>query len=281
MMLSHEMVFRYTLAMLFHLLPLSCHVSFLTDCSILPTIILATNKSSFNPLTGEFNILLDCLLPKHHYSVYGFGFHSITNEYKVVRIVNIDNDQHIGVCTLGTNKWRIKKTRPYYMHRSTKVSVNGALHWVAKTQWPQKAGLHPIVSLDLFDEKIYRVPSPDCSLDFECYSELMVLGSCLCIVNNVHIDCAHIWAMEDYGGKRKWVKEYAIVSTSPNIRGPFSSLCLLRNGRILFQTVWGKLVCYDIVRKRCTHHQIKRINSGFQLVAHVGSLISVMEAESY
>ena len=98
MMLSHEMVFRsYTLAMLFHLLPISCHVSFLTDCSILPTIILATNKSSFNPLTGEFNILLDCLLPKHHYSVYGFGFHSITNEYKVVRIVNIDNDQHIGV----------------------------------------------------------------------------------------------------------------------------------------------------------------------------------------
>lgn len=199
----------------------------------------------------------------------------------MVRIVNIDNDQHIEVCTLGTNKWRIKKTRPYYMHRSTKVSVNGALHWVAKTQWPQKAGLHPIVSLDLLDEKICRVPSPDCSLDFECYSELMVLGGCHCSVNNVHIDCAHIWATKDYGGKRKWVKEYAIVSTSPNIRGPFLPLCLMRNGRILFQTGWGKLVCYDIVRKRCTHHQIKRINSGFQLVAHVGSLISVMGAESY
>lgn len=112
--------------------------------------------------------MLDRLLPKHHYSAYGFGFHSITNEYKVVRIVNIDNDQHIEVYTLGTNKWRIKKTRPYYMHRSTKLSVNGALHWVAKTQRPQKAGLHPIVSLGLLDEKIYRVPSPDCSLDFEC-----------------------------------------------------------------------------------------------------------------
>lgn len=29
------------------LLPISCNVSFLTDCSILPTIILAMNKSSF------------------------------------------------------------------------------------------------------------------------------------------------------------------------------------------------------------------------------------------
>lgn len=72
----------------------------------------------------------------------------------------------------------------------------------------------------------------------------MVLGGCLCTVNNVHIDCAHIWATKDYGGKRKWVKEYTIVSTSPNIRGPFSPLRLLRNGRILFQTGSGKLVCY-------------------------------------
>lgn len=71
----------------------------------------------------------------------------------MVRIVIIDNDQHIEVYTLGTNKWRIKKTRSYYMHRSTKVSVYGALHWVAKTQRPQKAGLHPIVSLGLLDEK--------------------------------------------------------------------------------------------------------------------------------
>ena len=43
---------------------------------------------TYNPLTGEIKILLGCLFPRNNYSVYGFGFHPRTKEFKVVRIVN-------------------------------------------------------------------------------------------------------------------------------------------------------------------------------------------------
>ncbi|XP_026453048.1 F-box protein At3g07870-like [Papaver somniferum] len=115
-----------------------------------------------NPITKEYVTLpklekenvtgwKQCLLT-------GFGYHPVTNEYKVISI-NLPNSAEVEVYTLGSDGWRNVgkfKGRPGSFLDRLGVFANGALHWV-------DAGKQAIVTFNLADEKFCDTPLPPIS----------------------------------------------------------------------------------------------------------------------
>ena len=98
--------------------------------------------------------------PKYHdqsrsNSFFGFGYHAPTDDYKLVRLVNLKNCNSpvVDIYTLNTGGWCSAKAQPsaqYIIDSFGSVVVNGALHWLAHT--PEDAHHNLIVSFDLGNE---------------------------------------------------------------------------------------------------------------------------------
>uniref|UniRef100_A0A2N9HY55 F-box domain-containing protein n=1 Tax=Fagus sylvatica TaxID=28930 RepID=A0A2N9HY55_FAGSY len=198
---------------------------------------------------------------------YGFGFHPRTKEYKVVRIVEqecvryyfgqyeLSLDQSIEVFTLGTYAWRTKRSNPFLLRmQPSEALINGALHWLgqAKVRHSQI-----ILSFDLEDERFYQIPSPNCRFDVLDW-HLLVLGGCLslAVYNHNKKNKIDIWLMKNYDMKESWTKEFTINSGSLSL-GSIRPLCLLKNGKVLFEYAKQSLFLYDTNKKTT-----KKINLG-------------------
>ncbi|KAI3894779.1 hypothetical protein MKX03_023574 [Papaver bracteatum] len=145
-----------------------------------------------NPIAREFvelpRILIDEMKRINGvHIVYGFGYHPITNKYKVVRICYVGNPKSpsfkglVEVYTLGSgNGWRrIRETRYYLWPRSlysgnpAGLCVNGALHWHLNES-------QDIVAFDLADEEFHLLRTPTRYFDRR---RLFVMRGCLCLEN--------------------------------------------------------------------------------------------------
>ncbi|KAL6318168.1 hypothetical protein AAG906_035673 [Vitis piasezkii] len=120
---------------------------------------------------------------------YAFGYDSITDDYKVVRLVccSIDDsyEYHVEVFSLRSNAWRKIRSFPYFLFtdEAGKHGQNND-HWF-------------IASLDLATESYQVVPQPDCASE-TLKPIIRVLGGQFCIIFE-YDDIIDVWVMQEYG----------------------------------------------------------------------------------
>ncbi|GKV18735.1 hypothetical protein SLEP1_g29075 [Rubroshorea leprosula] len=232
--------------------------------------------------------------------VFGFGFHPITREYKVVRIgyyaklLKLEGRAICGVAekafqvfTLGTGEWRDKENIAKRLElRPPEALVEGSLHWVVVAD--EGFGFyHAIVSFQLADEVFEEIPHPPCQSLVSSRYSLSVLNGCLSAAGLGETAQFDIWVMKQYKVEDSWKKEYSFVPNVPlgltMIRGSSASgfmnrvprvVCDLKNGEILLQYGESTLVSYDPIGNRFKTLEINGQPSSFQAFPFLPSLFS-------
>ncbi|GKF08639.1 F-box associated domain containing protein, partial [Tanacetum coccineum] len=134
---------------------------------------------------------------KQSFGMKGFGYDSVSDDYKVVNISC--DDQFYGnvyVYNLRTNTWKEATHSPYRpsIKSWTCVFVNGFLHWMVYSHSKSKL---VIVAFSLADEKLSELSPPnEVDIESEIDIKLVALGEKLAIFNEVKGD---VWLMNEYG----------------------------------------------------------------------------------
>ncbi|XP_026435130.1 F-box protein At3g07870-like [Papaver somniferum] len=217
-----------------------------------------------NPYTREY-VNLPGITEKDGLVVSGFGYHQVTNEYKVVRIYNKFLDQasaaQIEVYTLGSSHgWRkIGKVACQFLS-SPGILVDGALHWLDRI-------CRTITAFDLVDEEFKLILSPPCLNNSGKYSSyrLHEVGGHLCVVHKEPSDRVDIWLLkmtgrnklcdssmnrhDSYDSSWSWCKEFSIAWQGLNKCEDYEPFALLKNNNVLLWYNRAVLCCYDLEAK--------------------------------
>ncbi|XP_015573331.1 F-box/kelch-repeat protein At3g23880 isoform X2 [Ricinus communis] len=169
-----------------------------------------------NPSTRVFNRLPNLGFGRKSgsYSVFGFGYDSEIDDYKVVAVFCFQNknssvgfgyESIVKVCTLRTNCWRRTGSFGYGVPYDVSGKyVNCTLNWPVMSEGDSGL-MWIIVSFDIKRETYKEVMQPD-------YGELVydrtlgVLDGCLCVMCNYHAVRADFWVMKEYGVRESWIR---------------------------------------------------------------------------
>ncbi|XP_062162172.1 F-box/kelch-repeat protein At3g06240-like [Alnus glutinosa] len=98
---------------------------------------------------------------------HGFGYCPKTDDYKVVRVVDVKGTTHslVDIYTLRTGAWRSFSAPglPYNFSESNSggtIFINGTVHWPACTREHQRPFRHLIVSFDMEYEVFHEMAVP-------------------------------------------------------------------------------------------------------------------------
>ncbi|GAV65228.1 FBA_1 domain-containing protein, partial [Cephalotus follicularis] len=174
----------------------------------------------YNKTTNECHVVPDTSdeLPhlmnyeKQSSPFYGFGYDSINDDYKVLRVqqfVSKDCNSFKSEATLYSvqrNSWRKTKGIPYYIHNPQEpgVLVGGTLHWLASAK-PSCNVPCLIRTFDVAAEKYGVVPLPE-GIGHGHRLTLSVLGGSLCVISYGYKVGFHIWVMEAGTVEESWTK---------------------------------------------------------------------------
>nr|ABR18782.1 class S F-box protein [Nicotiana alata] len=220
----------------------------------------------FNPTTRIYRLIPPCPFGtppgfRRSISGIGFGFDSIANDYKFVRISEVykdpcEKDMKVEVFDMCTDTWRELHGQQLPMAFWTPCSeiiYNCAFHWFAT------ADDVVILCFDMCAEKFYNMETPGTChwFDGKCYG-LVILYKSLTLIcypdpmsTDPTEDLMDIWIMKEYGKKESWIKKCSI--------GPLpieSPLAVWKDDLLLFQTKSGYLIAYDL-----NSDEVKEFNS--------------------
>lgn len=226
-------------------------------------IVLAKDENDtiflMNPTTRE-----PCKLPlspfalplRESFVMYGFGYDSSTDDYKVISISFWDTDnEHSPDCTdmfvsiysLRYNSWRNLQNSPYdhaVGHLISGVLINENLHWLTSTRPGYSS---TIVAFSLANEEFTEIELPDAIDDNTAvFNELGVLGGKLVLFGyQVGND---LWVMDEYGVGESWTK----VSIHREETDPIKCVCLIEgsHGYIVLGEE-DRVVIYNEDERRC------------------------------
>ncbi|CAN7005570.1 unnamed protein product [Brassica rapa subsp. trilocularis] len=218
----------------------------------------------FNPSTRKIHRLpiepID--FPEHSISrenvFYGLGYDSVSDDYKVVRMVQSKDRGierfgypfEVKVFSLKRNRWkRIREVQILFIHfyyRFLYPSGNGvlagnSLHWIL----PRRQGLiagNRIIRFDLASDDLGVLSFPQ-ELYFEDNMEIGVLDGCLCFMCYSMFSHVEVWILREYQGK--WSK--FITVESYNFIRPL--IYSKDRSKILMEINGEKLVWYDLASK--------------------------------
>ncbi|KAL5719995.1 hypothetical protein ACHQM5_012711 [Ranunculus cassubicifolius] len=198
-----------------------------------------------NPVTKQTtDIRFGCYDNSKQIYDLGFGYDSLTDAYKVVRLelsfgklidVNLFRKEcyEFYVFTVGTEKWRKIET-PFCLHENSRFTpyVNGSLHWFNLDDKEGNLENDFIISFNVGTEEFHKVP-----LKVRSKGDAMSLGvlqECLCVYDYFAYDKGFfdIWLMKEYGVQDSWTKLYSVpfpVDGSAYLE-PFA---VQRNGEVL------------------------------------------------
>lgn len=255
----------------------------------------------FNPATRRLKKLpiapieLPADAGKSGYVFYGFGQDIVSNDYKIVRMVqfykNKDDeegcyfDYEVKVYSLRNNSWKkITKLPPYlrflfvfFYHllhrRGYGVLANGVLHWVLPPRI-EMDGRNMIVGFDLGTEEFLEVQQPETN-DQNFLLDLGVLEGCLCMICNYNQVNVDVWIMKEYGSKESWTRLLSIKKAIPvNLVKFMRPLAYSKDRfKVLLDMDSQKLVWYDLERKKTKTVRIDGAPDSFSAEVFVGSLI--------
>ncbi|CAL5391105.1 unnamed protein product [Camellia sinensis] len=237
----------------------------------------------FNPFSGEYATLPNPIRPSSSPPprdvAIGFGHLLESNVYKVIELVyyssaifNGDSRPEAHVLTLGDCSWRNIGKAPFSFIRGSKASqafVNGALHWLS-----DMPGFDCIVSFDVGEEQFGVVPHPEFESGQLNY-RLGVLRGCLSAANYNYGEYAEMWVMNEYGVKSSWTKCFKVNCSEVGFNiGYVRPLGRWRSGEVWLLHGSSSLLCYDPRTKSLRKISIAGSPHAFQVVTHVGSLVS-------
>ncbi|GLU15702.1 hypothetical protein SLE2022_321720 [Rubroshorea leprosula] len=232
---------------------------------------------------------------KSGYVFYGFGQDVISNDYKVVRMVQfyrIENDEEgsffdyeVKVYSLNNNSWKKISNLPCYLRflflffyhllhrRGYGVLVSGVLHWVLPPR-SETSGRNMIVGFDLGTEEFLQVPQAE-NTDENFLLDVGVLDGCLCMICNYNQFSVDILVMKEYGLKESWTWLLSIQKTTPADAVKFlRPLAYSKNlTKVLLEMDSQKLVWYNLEKKRMRTVKIDGAPDTFSAEIFVGSLI--------
>ncbi|KAH1108846.1 hypothetical protein J1N35_012614 [Gossypium stocksii] len=244
----------------------------------------------WNPSTRKSQVLPSTEIGRAGFTCYGFGYDPISDDYKVVRMVQSGKD-YSGHCRYGaevyslrSNCWRRIKDVCFYLqlHERFGFLANNAIHWRAfKT--PQ-SGKENLAGFDLASEEFRSVELPDFCLDEPFWFGIEAMGGYLCL-SAVHSELgdivADVWIMKEYGVKDSWIK--LISWNQPHyIPSVVVPLAFSKNGKkVLFNIGYkwfsfgerDKFVWYDVGSERVENVEIRGLPSKFDVHLYVESLV--------
>ncbi|XP_009630556.1 F-box/kelch-repeat protein At3g06240-like [Nicotiana tomentosiformis] len=214
-------------------------------------------KYLINPTTLEYHRIpnFDLALPvPGSCSMYGFGYDTLSDDYKVVTLSYYDSfdendpaitETFVDIYSLRKGLWKRLESSPYdhpLSDRASGVLVNGVLHWLAcKTSQYSFV----IAAFHLSDEKFLEVAGPTGLGSNYSLCNLVVLRGCLCIFTSIgkDMDTVTFWMMKEYGVKESWTK---FTITEPNLdRFMCTLLCSVTDDDVLLD-VEEELVVYNM-----------------------------------
>ncbi|CAI0440182.1 unnamed protein product [Linum tenue] len=223
------------------------------------------------------------------YVFYGFGYDSVNDDYKLVRMATFVGDENacdtynydyeVKVYSFRSNSWKKIMDVPFYVlhRRGYGVLVGSALHWVL----PQRAMLglkNYIVSFDFVAEKFDEVTQPEYeNKDLSYQVDVGVLEGNLCVMCNYEHVCVDLWVMKEYGVKESWSRMFSVQKIrNTTTFGFLRPLIIAKDGNeLLLEVNDEKLVWYDWKTGKARSVRIRDGPKSFGAVMYVESLIPV------
>lgn len=203
-------------------------------------------------------------------SVYGFGFDSMNDDYKVIQLAC---PAVASVYSLKTDSWRRTMDFPHeYNFSESGTFLNGAIHWVVKRENGEKCQCL-IATFDLGKEVFWDMPGPDL-LD-SCKHLFMdfvvgVLDESLCVLHSCSQMHDDFWLMREYGVGESWARLRITISYLC-----IKPLCFSKNGEAVMD-IDGRLVLYNFGDHTCKDLVVHGLPEGDEIEAdtYIESLVS-------
>lgn len=190
----------------------------------------------WNPCTRDFKVLPSPPTKFHSFDLYGFGYDSTTDDYKVIK--GRHKVSLIRVFTLKNGSWMTLCNHKAAMCSGQGSLVNGALHWFVPGL-PSK-----ILSFDLAEETFEEIgPLPD--RGYLSRTLILIHRNCLCLYRTLlGLPGVLIWMMKEYGVNESWTQVIQLsLETCPEAY--LRLLCILENGEILIHSGGSVLLLND------------------------------------
>ncbi|XP_059629920.1 F-box/kelch-repeat protein At3g06240-like [Cornus florida] len=197
----------------------------------------------FNFYTRESKQISYCKLrpfcPSSSSSICGFGYDSLSNDYKLVKL----GRQSIYIYSLRAGSW--KKVQDYVKNSfsveyncfpTRGMLLNGALHWFCLDINSNRKS--KIAAFDLVGEKVTEIPLPSFFTNVHKTCGMGVFGGCLCVKVP---DIDEFWVMKEYRVEQSWTKVHVEFPNSLYAK----PLDLLNNDEILMRTLGFNLGLYN------------------------------------
>ncbi|CAN1351315.1 F-box protein CPR1 [Linum perenne] len=215
-----------------------------------------------NPSTGERHTVSSPIKVERKGGIlnaYGFGYDKLSDDYKVVRIIQTITDSFEVSYRAEINGVRSKGfsvTVPLpnadmidYKHKYTGVFVGGSIHWCIRNCSKRYPYPHVIHAIDLASNTYCQLQCPDynfCQTGFVNFyigtvdTRLSLSGILM------NISKIGIWVMEEYGNPESWNRLYCIDYEGPT---SYSVSSMGSNGdKILLMLNWQKFGWCDPIK---------------------------------
>ncbi|GMJ14543.1 CONSTITUTIVE EXPRESSER OF PR GENES 1, CONSTITUTIVE EXPRESSER OF PR GENES 30 [Hibiscus trionum] len=243
---------------------------------------IVEDMAIWNPSTRKYQVLPYLGSCKGYVS--GFGHDPIKDDYKVVKIIQLDRadadkplETEVKVCSLKRNRWRKIQDLPCVSSfpSANGVFAGGALHWVL-TQKVDLLVKNMIIALDLAAESFNEVPQPEYADDI-FQSNIGVLGGCLCVVANHGDARVDLWVMKEYGVKESWTILFSLARE--DVIGPLrflKPLAYSRSGnQVLLEHDNINLFWYDMVKHKSDDVWVPGMPPSYETEVCLQSLVSL------
>ncbi|XP_021861183.2 F-box/kelch-repeat protein At3g06240-like, partial [Spinacia oleracea] len=161
------------------------------------------------------------LEPNASITLYGFGYDTVNDDYKVVTVSFGEfqphcNEAFVNVYSVKRGTWKSVESSPYNHavngHQVSGVLVDGFVHWLVRKVSDKSV---VIAAFGFGEEKFHEVPLPS-SVDnnnFDFALDLPVaLRGCLCLIPSSLFfaigvsNVTDVWIMKEYGVEKSWTK---------------------------------------------------------------------------
>ncbi|KAL4379754.1 hypothetical protein GQ457_02G031860 [Hibiscus cannabinus] len=209
---------------------------------------------------------------------FGFGFDSITNDYKLVIIGLEKGDAWIKpfLFSLNENCWkRVNAIPPDYTFDPGEISVpfvNGAVHWIGYQKRNNVGFTNVILGFDLSAEEFFEISLPESLIGLgpRDLSTMKYGESSIAVLKRDPGNEHELWVMKEYGVVGSWTKVLTLTLHSewfPNILG------FTKNGEVLVQLDYGKLASLDLNCQQMELHGVEGVEVMTNLISLEGNYV--------
>nr|AIG62953.1 S-locus F-box protein type-13 [Solanum chilense] len=274
---------------------------FIGPCNGLIAMMDTVTTILINPSTRNYRLLppdqfIGCQ-EDHYRSIQnvGFGYDSIANDYKVIRISKIymtdredypeEMDRIVDIYDLSVDCWRkldgdvVQQLSTFYCASSSQMFYSGICHWFASQYIKGEIDEYLILCFEMSTEIFHslKIPEP-CYLMYGPSCKLMLLQDSLALIYHPYSepvipdekDLINIWIMKDYNVYESWTKKYTIRGHQIDF-----PLAIWKGYLFLYQSGSGSMMSYNLnsnVVKELSFHGVPK---SFRVIGYKDSLTSI------